>query len=248
MQMEADHGFRSTYFFFSMPFFSGQRAVVDILYDIDHDNFRALFKDVKAQGFEIGLHSSYNAFQSADHFVEQKQRLERIADTEVRGLRHHYWHVGPDAHRTLRYHQEAGFVYDTSLAYWEEMGFRRSSSLPYYPWDTDRNQPINVMQLPVFCMDGHLYYKPEMTLETAVEEMSAVMQTIKQQGGVGIVDWHSDTSNPHTPLFEAWGEGYAGLLGVLANDPDVWVTNLGAMHDWFAEREAKLAAAAKIFA
>ena len=160
MRQEREHGFHSTFFFNAQPLLSRQRAHVDILYDISHRNFQPLFRELKDQGFEIGLHASYHAYRSADHFVVQKHRLEAIAGAAVKGLRHHYWHVGPDVGRTLAYHEAAGFLYDTSLSFDDELGFRRSTSLPYAPWSSLFNRPLNVLQLPVFCMDGHTFYTP----------------------------------------------------------------------------------------
>ena len=61
------------------------------------------------RGFEIGLHASYNAYRSADHFAEERSLLAKAAASQVNGLRHHFWHMGRDIEHTLSYHEQAGF-------------------------------------------------------------------------------------------------------------------------------------------
>ena len=66
---------------------------------------------------------------------------------------HHYWHMGKNIDKTLEMHEYADFEYDSSIAYNEEIGFRRNVAYPYYPWIESMNRSLNILQLPVFCMD-----------------------------------------------------------------------------------------------
>ena len=96
------------------------------------------------------------------------------------------------------------------------------------------------MQLPVCCMDGHLFYRPGTSAEIAVERVTAVVRELKAVGGIGVINWHSDTAHDQTPLFEEWGAAYMRLLHLLAADSSAWVTSLDRLRDWFWTREQRL--------
>jgi hypothetical protein len=79
------------------------------------------------------LHASYNAYAAAEWFVYEKEKLEEVAQAKIKGLRPHYWHIGRDQHKTLRFHEATGFGYDSSIAFNDHIGFRMDIALPYYP-------------------------------------------------------------------------------------------------------------------
>ncbi len=150
MDAESKLGLKSTFFFASMPVYGPWGAFQDVTYDIGWSRFGPLFHSIAARGFEIGLHASYNAHWASSRLAWERQRLEQVAGVPVVGLRHHYWHLGRNANRTLRFHEECGFEYDSSLAFNEHVGFRRNVALPFHPWDPDRSLPLRTLQLPTF--------------------------------------------------------------------------------------------------
>ncbi len=239
MAAESKLGFRSTFFFASMPSFGAWGAFEDVNYDISWPRFGPLFRSMVAGGFEIGLHASYNAHQASGRLAAERQRLEDVAGVPARGLRHHYWHLGPNVNRTLRFHEECGFLYDSSLAFNEHMGFRRNVALPFHPWDPDRSLPVRTLQLPTFCMDGNLFYG-RMDVGSAVREVKRYVDTIKRLGGLGVIDWHVRTSYPGNTKFRDWGRAYLEILELLAAEHDLWVTNLGEIATWVTQREEVL--------
>jgi hypothetical protein len=91
-------------------------------------------------------------------------------------------------------------------------------------------------------MDGNVFYSSS-SVDEGVEKIWAIITRIKEVGGVGVIDWHSDTASPHTPGYREWGEAYERLVHMLANDSEVWVTNLEAILDWFTSRRNRLARA-----
>ena len=87
---------RSTFYFSVTPFHRPWADGVDVAYDAGSRRFRRVMHELVDDGFEVGLHASYNAFESSARLRSERERLSRLAGTEVRGLRHHYWHLGPD--------------------------------------------------------------------------------------------------------------------------------------------------------
>lgn len=239
MQEEEKYGFRSTFFVASVNQFDERGSIFDVAYNISDSESVKVLTNIVERGFEIGLHASYNAYHSKDHFVFEKEKLEHITGVKVAGLRHHRWHVGKDPLRTLRMHEEVGFEYDSSIAFNDHIGFRRSTPLPYNPWDEVRTRMINVIQLPVFCMDANLFYRPGRGCD-AIEELKHYVGTIRQSGGLGVIDWHVRASFPMNSKYLNWGKTYITLLELLSHDNEIWVTNLGEIHSWLRERNRRI--------
>jgi len=235
MREEKKYGFRSTFFFASINRFDKWGTIYDAAYNIDSPKFIGVFQNIIDRGFEIGLHASYNAYLNEDYLAFQKARLEKIAGVKAVGLRHHHWHIGKDQLRTLKMHEQAGFEYDSSIAFNDHIGFRRNIVLPYHPWDPIKQSMINVFQLPVFCMDGSLFYYSEEKLDT-IEKLKYYIGTIKQSRGLGVIDWHIRTSFPKNSEYLNWGKAYVELLEFLSDDSEIWVTNLGEINSWLRKR------------
>jgi peptidoglycan/xylan/chitin deacetylase (PgdA/CDA1 family) len=241
MNVEEAHGCRSTFLFATTNRYSDWGSPeYDVAYDADTGKFRNVMGQISQRGFEIGLHASYNAYVEASRFIAEKEKLEELTGRRVTGLRHHYWHVGPAESNTLALHEWAGFDYDSSLAFNDDMGFRRNVAFPYYPWYEPERRPLNVMQLPVFCMDGNLFYH-QVTVEKALSRLKAYIETIKRYGGLGVIDWHVRTSYPKNPEYSDWGHCYVKLLELLSSDPEIWMTNLQDTVSHLKQREQSMA-------
>lgn len=236
---EQSLGLKSTYLFASFNQFETKR-IFDVFYSVNGKFLTRLIRGLIDQGHEIGLHASFDAFRSAEQFRREKERLEEVAGCPVQGLRHHFWHLGRNVSRTLQLHESAGFTYDTSLAFNETPGFRRSTALPFYPWDSGQDRAIRVLQLPVCAMDGNYFYRDGMTAAKCMDEMIPMLDEIDALGGVGVIDWHSDTSHPGTKRYAEWGRAYFELLDYLKKHTSRWVTSLGCIAAWVNEREERM--------
>ena len=239
MASEAAFGFRSTFFFSTVPFHSTRGHPLDVQYDVGQRRYRRMLASLQDHGFEVGLHASYRAHEREAWMAEERDSLGRLAGSPIAGIRHHYWHLGPDIPATLRSHEQAGFDYDSSLAFNDAVGFRRSVALPFHPYDPSMRRALRTREIPTFCMDGNLFYTSD-DVEAAVSSVDAMVEQIVSVGGVGSIDWHIQTSYPRNREFRAWGEAYQSILERLAARSDVWVDTLGAVNDWVARRERDL--------
>lgn len=243
VELEASHGFTSTFFFAVTPFHTRDGALEDVHYDAGGARYRQAMAMLRDAGFGIGLHASYRAYEDPSRFVRERRRLEELSGSEVLGLRHHYWHLGPDVAATLRAHEAAGFRYDTSIAFNDRVGFRRSGGLPYRPFDVTSERPLRTWQLPPFCMDGNLFYGSD-DIDGAVRTVSEQVEAIAAVGGFGSIDWHSQASIPRSVEFRSWGIGYGRILEMLAERSDLWVTSLEEALAWVERRDRELGAVA----
>jgi hypothetical protein len=243
MALEAGRGFRSTHFFSVTPFHAKAGALEDVAYDAGGRRYRQVMADLRAGGFGIGLHAGYRSHAEPSRFADERRALEEVSDGEVIGLRHHYWHLGPDVPATLRAHEAAGFRYDSSIAFNDHVGFRRSAGLPYQPFDADLRRPLATWQLPPFCMDGNLFYASD-DVDAAVASVAGLIDEIVSVGGFGAIDWHIQASLPRSAEFRTWGQAYGEILGELAARPQVWVTSHEEVLAWIESRRGLLGLAA----
>lgn len=239
MNYEGKHGLRSTFLFATVNRYSELGTDTDVSYDIRRKEYRDILDDMGQRGVEVGLHASYMAYANPNRLLLERRELSRLSGQIIWGLRHHYWHLGPDVERTQRYHEESGLEYDLSLGFNDNIGFRRSVALPFHPWDSVHLRPINVLQIPTFCMDGNLFYQ-ETTVDEAVTRLKSIISTIKHLGGVGAIDWHVRTSYPGNTEYENWGKAYLRILDWLATDEEIWTTCASEVNAWVRKRQGML--------
>jgi hypothetical protein len=239
MKAERERGFKSTFMFASTPSFSKGGTRQDVDYDIRWPRFGPVFKALSGNGFEVGLHAGYGACSSPIRFSDERRRLADHSGAEVNGLRHHFWHLGPDEAGTLQMHEDAGFAYDSSLAFNDDLGFRRNVALPFRPWDDVLERPVKTLQLPTFCMDGNLFYSGSAP-DAAVKRVADYVAQLKKYGGLGVIDWHVRTSIPANREFRDWGTAYLAILDLLAADRELWVANLGEIERRVRTRRTSL--------
>ena len=237
---EAERGLRSTFLFAVMPAYGSYGSTNDVLYDAAWPHLRRAMRTLRGAGLELGLHASYHAYRKPGRFVAEKERLEELSETPVRGLRHHFWQIGPDAGATLRAHEAAGFAYDSSIAFNDAVGLRRGIALPYRPWDAAQERPLRTWQLPVVALDSAACATMP-SVEEGVERTWSALEEIIAVGGAAVLDWHVRCSVPANDRYRDWGQVYLALLDRLAERTDVWTAPLGEIADW-ADRRARLIA------
>jgi hypothetical protein len=133
-------------------------------------------------------------------------------------------------------HEVAGFEYDSSFFFHDHMAFRNSAALPFYVWNQKLQRPLQVLQLPVFCMDGSLFQYQSLNSDEAFQSLLSRTKMIKLVEGLGVLDWHEDTSHPLHPRYSEWGKCYFRYLEALSADGDVWVTSLKDITNWLDQR------------
>ncbi len=240
MEAESVRGFNSTFLFaVTRRFDPAGHSDFDVSYDVGSSRFGELFKQLSYRDFEVGLHAGYNSHLSAERFEDERLKLERLANVRVRGLRHHAWHLGRDVTATLEAHEEAEFQFDSSLAFNRRAKLRRSVALPYRPWSERLGRAVDVIQIPVALMDGHIFYH-DVSEDDALRQACEAVDGIKDVGGVGAIDWHVRTSSPDSKQFGTWGRTYVALLDYLSEQDDIWITSLGEINDWIRARERRL--------
>jgi FemAB-related protein (PEP-CTERM system-associated) len=208
VEFERALGTRPTFYFLARKGSLAQYAMgtPDGFYDIRKKNFTALFRELRAQGCEIGLHASFHAHRSAEQLRREKEALEQAADVKVEGNRHHYWHLDPAApHETLHRQEQAGLLYDSSLAFEFYPGFRRGICHPFRPYHLQQRRELNLIELPPAWMDDHFDRRLK---ENRITDPAAfareLVRSVRALAGVVVVDYHARGMN--ADFYPRYGE------------------------------------------
>jgi hypothetical protein len=213
-------------------------SVPDSFYDIASPRFRELFRWLDGEGAEIGLHSSYRAFESPERFAGEKAKLEECAQRAVVGNRHHYLHLDPERPEdTLALHEELGFAYDSTLGYERHLGWRNGLAWPFQPFHRERRREIGTLQIPFAWMDSHVFlYQRENPGDRATLLEGLAAHAVDQRGCfvINVHDYVYDDA-----LFPGWGPTYVELVEHVAASGDFWIETpeVVARH-WSARADA----------
>jgi len=153
-------------------------------------------RDAVRRGFSVGLHGSYCSLAENGSLPEESARLQEALGTRAQGGRQHWLRfAGYDA--LIRAVAAAGFAYDSSLGFAETCGFRNGASFAFPPYDFEREEACDFLEIPLAVMDGSLIPAARQTGKTAQEVMDLVLSESRRWGWGGIsVLWH----NPMEPI------------------------------------------------
>ncbi len=164
----------------------------DGFYDIQRPEFAELFQQLGAADCEVGLHASFNSHRSLSQLKLERRLLEQASGQTVDGNRHHYWHLDPAApHETLRLNEQAGFLYDSSLAFEYYPGFRRGICHPFRVFHPGERREIDLVELPPAWMDDHFDRRlAQNGITDPVQYAYRLIEAAKSTGGTIVVDYH----------------------------------------------------------
>jgi hypothetical protein len=214
LAFEARLGARSAFYFMSQRGSPLKYALgtPDAFYDIRRPEFREVFRRLLDAGCEIGLHASYHAYRSIERIERERARLETAAGVTVQGNRHHYFHLDPlDPQETLRRHEQAGLVYDSSLVFDGYPGFRRGICHPFRPYHPAERRELQLVELPPAVMDDHFDRRLAMNrIEAPADHFSQLLDVARTTGGVVVVDYHVRGMNADFyPRYGPWLRAFA---------------------------------------
>jgi hypothetical protein len=241
VQLEQDLNTRSAFFFVARQgsLLEYAAGTPDPFYNVQSDRFRKVLKYLADDGFEIGLHSSYRAFESREKFAAERRVLEEASRQEIWGNRHHYWHLNPDdPESTLRLHEQIGLKYDTSLTHERYVGLRRGLSWPFFPFHQKERRELKTLQIPTAWMDDQLFGYRRDNPGDALEILRALADTVAEQGGCLLIDVHSYVFDD--ALFPGWAKAYRWLWEYLIARSDFWIDTPGQIARHWNQRHCSI--------
>ncbi len=202
---EREHGARSTFFLLAGH---GHRA--DGAAPETYERLRPrLVETLRDGGAEIGLHGSYLAAEDLDRLARERALLAQL-DGPLVGHRYHYLRVDP--HRNLAPLARLGFLYDTTLGFPDALGFRAGIAHPFRPWDAERDEPADLVEVPLAVMDATLAEDRYLGLSAAAARprLLALLDWAAEHGGGFSILWHPERFDPASA--RGWDRLYFELL------------------------------------
>lgn len=215
-------------------------GIPDPFYDVCSEKFRTVINQLKENGFEVGLHASYNSFKSLAALKTEIKAVENSLGETLKGNRHHYWHLNQDSPaETSEIHSKAGLLYDSSICYEQRAGFRYGIAAPFRLFHKNKKQISNCLQLPTAFMDDHMYRHLKYSQFSSPHvEINTLIDQTKIYSGLFIVDYHVRRLNE--TFFPGWGKLFQFILEVIVNDPECYCDTPSAIAEYWISREKKI--------
>lgn len=219
---EAERGYRST--FFVLP--HTKRVISEgpdmvTRYDVGHPDVQQLLGRLSAGGWELGLHTSYDAHDDGNGVGHDWSQLRAAlpAGVKAAGARSHYLRLRmPD---TLRQEEEAGIPYDATMGWRTGWGFRSGSAMPYQPFDMTTGRVLGIWELDLHLMDVSV------PLDDYVSLLGVLLDRVRDVGGCASVLMHPSPCSNRTAKEHL--ELYDRVLDQIATYEDAWVTTPSAV-------------------
>jgi peptidoglycan/xylan/chitin deacetylase (PgdA/CDA1 family) len=221
LEIERKYGANSSFYFLSL-------TNSDLDFNYNPNKIKSVFEQVLSTGNEIGLHGGHEAYSNLDQLKWEKKRLEEAVGMQIEGYRNHYLRfLHPLTWNIL---SSAGFKYDTTYGYPDCVGFKNGMCYPFRPFDNEKNDFIDIVELPLIIMDITLVKRMNLDFDAAFEFCKGLIQKVKQINGVMSILWHNSPESPE------YFELYDQLLNYCQNEGG-WLTSTGKMIEHYEENK-----------
>ena len=194
MEIEEKYNVKST-FFFRTQYENG-----------NYKDWQNDIKDLVKGRWEVGLHTDPSSINNIEKIKEEKNNLEKLKNSKIKGNRVHYLSNDLQLQKKL---SELGFVYDSSnkktkdIISSEDMGYQKID---------------NIIEFPVTLMDAYLFTHMEISEEKIVSTVEKTLNSCRELNSdfnVITLLWHDNV------LKMKGGRMYPKILEFLASQDDV---------------------------
>jgi hypothetical protein len=184
IQLEKELGIRSSFYFLQK-----EHKNMDSRYRFNDKKIRQLITELQKNGFEVGLHGSILSAESQESLIHQAKALNNVTDTKTIGIRQHFLRFFYPA--TFYNQLAAGLQYDSSLGFAEHEGFRNGYCYPFKPFDHEKNQMIDIWELPLMLMEVSVLNYQKGSLADIDKATEQLIHEVQKFGGFFSLLWHN---------------------------------------------------------
>ena len=182
------------------------RWLFDPSYDINNQKIKNIFKKINIHGGEVGLHPTFDSWDSSDKIKLQKRNLEKIAKLQINHVRQHWLKFSWQD--TWHSQSEALLTTDYTLMFNDRPGFRASAAIMWRPWNPFTSKNHLISEVPTIIMDSHFYNYDNIDKKNINSNISKWIDEVKFVKGYCALLWH-----PHTLTKDyGWEKGFDHLL------------------------------------
>ncbi|MHB1152949.1 MAG: polysaccharide deacetylase family protein [Eubacteriales bacterium] len=221
IELEKKYNAKSTFYFMAT--------------NLDPKRFRYNIEDIAGElGFiaesscEVGLHGGYYSYNDIEAVKNEKSRLENVLGKKVIGYRNHYLRF--QTPQTWEILEECGFEYDSTYGYTDTIGFRNGMCHPFKPYNLQRQQWMNIYELPLNVMECAMF--DTVSPRNAWEPVRQLLEKAELCKGVLTVLWHNNVFG--CPYREQWAALYEKILQY-GREKGAWMTSCEEIWKWWTE-------------
>ena len=169
-------------------------------------NMISAFRD---SGVELGIHPSYQSFDSHIAFQKEVSALKEILQHDLVGGRQDFLRWKPE---TWVAWEAEGIAYDASVGFADHIGFRAGTCHPYRPWLLAQGREARLLEIPLIAMDSTLLSYMQVSEDEALKKTRQCIAHCRAVGGVFTLLWHNTRiMNPrHKALYQALLDDLSG--------------------------------------
>jgi len=173
----------------------------DTGYNPRHRKVRDMIFAFRDSGVELGIHPSYQSFDSHAAFQNEVSALKEILQQDLVGGRQDFLRWKPE---TWSVWEAEGIAYDASVGFADHIGFRAGTCHPYRPWLVDHGREADLLEIPLIAMDSTLLSYMRVSEEEALQKTRQCIARCRAVGGVFTLLWHNTRiMNPrHKTLYQ----------------------------------------------
>ena len=165
-------------------------------YNIHEPRIEEMIRQLDRNGWEIGVHGSYNSFKDISLLKEEKLTLENIMGHQISGSRQHYLNSDD---KTWQIQADVGFKYDSSWGYTNDIGFKDNHYLPFRPF----NNQFKV--IPLTIMDTCFMAKPDKWVL-----YEKLLDTCEVKGAIMVINFHQHVFSKYD--YPGYKDAYIELI------------------------------------
>ena len=186
IKIEEKHDVKSTFFILdeSIKFdlFNRKNWQLSLgRYRIDDPKIADVIRQLDINGWEIGLHGSYNSFNDTNLLQKEKKRIEDIIGHNLIGIRQHYLNL---TNNTWEIQKKSGLLYDASFGYNNAIGYKDNKYSLFNPF----NDKFTVFPLAI--MDICF-----MAIENKWDAFKKIVKLTEEKSGILVLNWHQRVFN-----------------------------------------------------
>jgi hypothetical protein len=231
IEIEKGFGFKSSFNFAAL---NGNGNIrYDPVYTINNPRIAESISRISSQGWDIGLHASYDSYIDLRRLSRERRRLQEATGSKIGGVSQHYLRL--DVSRTWDIQSQAGFDYDTSLGYNEAIGFRAGIAAPFFPYSHARRDEDPVLEIPLAIMDSVLFEPSGGGADEAIKRAVNLLNKVKRYNGCVCILWHLQAWD--SARYSGWIDVYKNILEYLRRE-NAWVVSAAqAARYWIEKKE-----------
>jgi len=182
--IEQEFKLSSTYYFLNQG-----KLHQDAYYSLSDPKILKLIKEIEGDGNEIGIHLTIAGNLDKNIVERNLRRLNRLVGQHVVGARSHWLRFEPTITPDIL--AGLGIKYDTSIGHYSQMGFRAGTCLPYKLFSFEKNEMLDLWEIPLVFMDCMVLDYQMISEDEALRQLEELLLEVVKFKGVFSLLWHN---------------------------------------------------------